>query len=311
MVKDPSSGLRQLLATELPDTAAVRTAYKAARSGPPDVLSPAPDGGQRPAWGTLGAAIDHRIRFALSDAVPSIDGSIGLGIALCGTPFLGRPPATAKALRRAGLELLQEFARLVDEHAPHDRGRSVCLEPTAEDQLARACYVAALFEEAYRSGQLWPGTSLGDADADVTLSQLLAEVPPYVCADIAAVAARADTGLNAVRAHSTAALTRIGPTFAGSTDVDGADADWIAADLLIDVKSTVTPQKLAATDIWQLAGYVLLDYHDEYQIGRVGWYLARAGWLVTWDLTEFLTLLGAKRALPQLRDLTARTLRRT
>ena len=57
-------------------------------------------------------------------------------------------------------------------------------------------------------------------------------------------------------------LITCGPAFAGSTDIGGADADFIVGGLLLDCKATTTPTRLGSTEIGQLAGYLLLDYDD-------------------------------------------------
>lgn len=43
-----------------------------------------------------------------------------------------------------------------------------------------------------------------------------------------------------------------------------ADADLIAAGLLLDLKTAAARSSLGAKDICQLIGYVLLDFDDEY-----------------------------------------------
>src|SRR4051812_7137778 len=82
----------------------------------------------------------------------------------------------------------------------------------------------------------------------------------------------------------------LAPAFAGSRDVGRADADWIAGSLLVDVKATKDPGKLPARDIYQLAGYALLDYPDTHRLDRLGWYHARTGSLSAWDIGDFFAL---------------------
>ncbi|MGP3991521.1 hypothetical protein [Streptomyces sp. 3N207] len=94
-----------------------------------------------------------------------------------------------------------------------------------------------------------------------------------------------------------------GPVFASSDDVGGADADFIVGGLLIDCKVTTRPRTLPRSAVQQLARYLLLDYDDTYGIDRVGLYLPRQGALITWRVPEFLTALGARLPLPQLRTL--------
>jgi hypothetical protein len=101
---------------------------------------------------------------------------------------------------------------------------------------------------------------------------------------------------------------KCGPEFTGSADIGGADADFILGGLLLDCKSTPMPGKLGRDEIYQLAGYLLLDYPDEFGISRVGLYLSRQGATITWDAGEFLRLLGSVMPLPELRDLLRRHL---
>jgi hypothetical protein len=194
MVSDNSSSLRRFLTAEMPDVRAVRSAYRAALPTRVDVVQPMPPGGARPRWSTLGAAIDHRLRYALSD-IASPSGAVTEGIDMSGTPAFGSPWPVAEAIGKAGNDLLGELERLLADHRPFDRRRPVRLPVAAEARLSRACYAAVWFEELYRSGQLWPGTPLGDAGPDFTLDALLAAVPGYAVDDLAAMAELADTGL--------------------------------------------------------------------------------------------------------------------
>ena len=81
--------------------------------------------------------------------------------------------------------------------------------------------------------------------------------------------------------------TILNPTFDGSRDIGGADADVILDDYLIEIKTTVK-QRVAVQWLYQLAGYVLLDYSDKYPLDGVGLYLSRQGLLFKWPLAEFL-----------------------
>jgi len=82
----------------------------------------------------------------------------------------------------------------------------------------------------------------------------------------------------------------LNPTFAGSLDVGGADADFIVDGCLIDMKATISSQ-IRADFLYQLAGYLLLDYHDAYHITSVGIYMVRQGLLLKWDVSAFLQKL--------------------
>ncbi|MBV9444421.1 MAG: AAA family ATPase [Streptosporangiaceae bacterium] len=100
------------------------------------------------------------------------------------------------------------------------------------------------------------------------------------------------------------------PVFAGSTDIGGADADFIVDGLLLDCKATTTPTRLGGSEIGQLAGYLLLDYDDRYRITQVGLYLPRQGATIAWQVPEFLRLLGTDAPLSELRGRLREYLRR-
>ena len=95
----------------------------------------------------------------------------------------------------------------------------------------------------------------------------------------------------------------LNPAFEGSQDVGGADADLILDGCLIDIKATVNP-RVANLWIYQLLGYVLLDYSGQYQIDEVGFYLARQGVLLKLPLQELLNRLSGDltTSLYDLRD---------
>ena len=75
----------------------------------------------------------------------------------------------------------------------------------------------------------------------------------------------------------------LNPNFDGSLDIGGADADLIVEGTLIDIKATIT-QKIRPDWLWQLLGYVLLDYSDRHRINSIGLYMARQGIFFQWDL---------------------------
>ena len=68
----------------------------------------------------------------------------------------------------------------------------------------------------------------------------------------------------------------LNPTFQGSLDVGGADADIIVDKTIIDFKCTA---KIDATTLrsaaLQLLGYILLDYEGKYGISNIMVYLPR------------------------------------
>lgn len=94
----------------------------------------------------------------------------------------------------------------------------------------------------------------------------------------------------------------LNPTFDGSRDVGGADADLIVDGCLIDIKTTINP-RLSAKWLYQLLGYTLLDYSDRYLIREVAIYFARQQQLIKWPLDALVSnLAGGSIPLNHLRE---------
>ena len=95
-----------------------------------------------------------------------------------------------------------------------------------------------------------------------------------------------------------------GPTFLGSSYVNGADADLIMDSCLLDVKTTIRPTTNLAKNLRQLIGYTLLDWDDGYNLESAGFYFSRQGQLVAWPLEELLrqTTNDQSASLQELRD---------
>jgi hypothetical protein len=81
------------------------------------------------------------------------------------------------------------------------------------------------------------------------------------------------------------------PTFQGSTDVGGADADFIVDGCLVDIKTTKS-RTLAREHVYQPLGYVLLDYEDEHGINGIGYYSSRVPALTQWPLDQLIDELS-------------------
>ncbi len=338
LLTDKSSRLVHFMGDQFPGTGEALIAYRVRLPIGVEAVRPQLAAGVKPAWSTLGIAIDNRLRLALTprglktgavargvggiverylrlrgagrdiaSAIPAVfahDGSpIEDELILAGYDESLAPFGLeiSRALLRAGIALLGEADRIVKQHHPHDRTRSVLLPSDVERRLDSICYAAAWYEETFRAATIFPGTVLGDATATLTLDGLLTAVPEYVIDDMAQVVGLAVDGLATIRDAASPDQVNVGPTFAGSPLVGGADADWIAGALLCDVKSTTTPRRLEARDVWQLIGYTLLDYDDRHGIKQVGWYLSRLGRLVSWDLSDFLRILKARAPIAELR----------
>jgi hypothetical protein len=243
-----------------------------------------------PEWAALGHAIDYRLRLFLGRPLGD---PVRAGVQYIGSgePLRGAPDAPSRAaLGAAGEQLLAVLDRYL-------AGR-VSL---TEEQLCWLCFVAASYEDVYRTGEVRRHSMLASASPDAGLREVVAAVPGYVADDVTRQLALAPPTFEPFRSLPRH-LVVCGPVFAGSADIGGADADFLVDGLLLDCKATVTPSRLGDAEIYQLAGYLLLDYGDQYRIDRLGLYLSRQGAAVTWGVREFLRLLGAGEPLPVLRE---------
>ena len=165
-----------------------------------------------------------------------------------------------------------------------------------EDELNRHCIVLALLEEVVRAG-LRPNSQLAvgefaDAESLISIAQ------PHWLDDLRELSWKFYDEFNHLltRAHV------VNPTFDGSVDVRGADADLIVDGTLIEIKTSVK-QEIQSDWLWQLLGYVLLDYSDFHRIHSIGLYMSRQGILFQWDLDEAVGVLrsGNSISIEQLR----------
>lgn len=86
----------------------------------------------------------------------------------------------------------------------------------------------------------------------------------------------------------------IGPTFAQSGPLGGADADLIYDGTLLDLKSTSTPRVLGRIELWQLLGYLFADTEDAYRIRQVGFGALRRRRSIFWPSQRLLDLLAGR-----------------
>jgi hypothetical protein len=74
-----------------------------------------------------------------------------------------------------------------------------------------------------------------------------------------------------------------------------ADADLIAAGLLLDLK-TDSKFSLGVAVMFQIMGYVLLDFDDAYGLTELGVFSARYAHVATWELNALLDELAGHLA---------------
>ena len=303
-LNDPESLLSAFMAAQFPQVREFSAAFRAVRPADGEALQPPVEAGTRVAWGTSmpRSTTGYGTRSLTAARCPR-----RLSAAWPGHSGL-QPLRLETAVRRAGDDLEVMLSELIAAEQPASRSRPLLLPGAAEERFARLCYAMAWFEEVYRTRRLWPGTPLGEAGPGFTVKQLLEAVPGYAVEDLMAQAEVASGALGELRAACPPCQVHAGPDFAGSSDVGGADADLIVGGLLIDVKATVAPSRLRKPEFYQLLGYALLDYDDEYGIDGLGFYLSRFGRLITWPVEEYLAMLGSSRSLPRLRTACAAAL---
>ncbi len=301
-LNDSKSPLSRFMARELPATSRITGSVRSRLPLRPRTVTPQAAG--RPDYRSLGRAIDRRLRIAFGSPVDSIlvEGVFYAGIDVAAVATR----AAGQAVHGIGQALLSE---LKGQPAAHDG--TLTRPRRDEERLSRLCFVASHFEEVKRAG-LRPGNPLLQLGAAAVLDDLLDQVPPYVPDDIAGQVELAEADHLGWVTRQPVDKRICAPVFSGSNDVDGADADFIAEGHLIHCKATTRPDHFGSRrEVHQLAGYLLLDYEDEYALNKVSFYLSRQGQLVTWSTQEFLDLLGARRSLSELRAALCQTAARS
>lgn len=248
--------------------------------------------------GTLGGAADWLLRFMLHPA-PSLE------LAITGAGFFGERSGMLVALAEIARSLGMSSGAATST-AGRGFGGPVAGNDADPESLARACWVLSLLTEVFRVGQVAAASGplsrfLESRAPRASADSLLALAPPAVLDQLGALRDVYETDLIPVLALRPGRWY-LGPTFTGSRLVR-ADADLIAAGLLIDLKTAAAKPSLGVKEAFQLIGYALLDFDDAYQLDVVGIFSARYAYLATWDLRELLDrLAGHAVSLARTRD---------
>ncbi|MBB5866879.1 hypothetical protein F4553_000258 [Allocatelliglobosispora scoriae] len=242
--------------------------------------------------GTLGTAFDWAVRFQLHP-FPSPD------LALAGV--WRRSPALADA----AMDLILRLGIAVDDDGA--AGVATFTGPAAgstadRELLLRGCWALALLTEVFRIGGVHPQSALAalDGGGRIDADDLLAIAPTAAVDELGQLADLAATALVAPIAQRTG-VWALGPAFEGSR-LMAADADFIAGGLLVEMKSGLGGKRadgtrrlgLDGSTLYQLLGYALLDFADEYALDSVAVYAARYGHLARWPLAELLRELTGR-----------------
>jgi hypothetical protein len=239
--------------------------------------------------GTVGTAADWLLRFLLHPS-PSLELATR-GAVLCGA----QPPRPGQGMLPALEELAQTLGMTCADFRPDRRSFDgpVTGNNAEPGHLARACWVLALLTEVYRGGPVvaWRGPLGQFRGRRPSVTGLLALAPPTAVDQLGQFRAVFESALLPELANRPG-MWAIGPTLAGSALI-AADADLIAGGLLADLK-TSKKLSLGVTDLFQLLGYTLLDYDDEFGINMVGIFSARYAYLATWDIGGLLGELAGQ-----------------
>ncbi len=281
LLDDRHGPVREFFEARLPN---VRLMQDQWRAGGKCTILPA----EPVSWGLVGAAFDYRIRYLFTITPPerfvAADGA-----------NLAYP-----RLRSCFINLSAGVNEFLDAHDP--RARSLGHD---EPELARYCYVLAMYESLYRAAVA--DSPLFTLSIGAAVSDQLGLAPH---SDVADLVALTEGSVRAFDGWFTKPVIA-NPTFAGSLDVGGADADLILDHCLIDIKTTKQPG-LDRKMIYQLVGYVLLDYDDQYEINDLAFYSSRVPMLIRWPLNQLIGDMsegretvtglrtGLRRALAQL-----------
>ncbi len=243
--------------------------------------------------GTIGTAFDTAMRLL-------IDPHPNLGDALSGAANVGQPAFIAF---RALIEVLGASATPRGDRVPGGDPIDSPLQVRRRDSdlLVRACWPLALATEVYRSGA-HPASPLIEylsRTARPTGEGLLSLTSDRTAAEISALVELAQDNLLAPLATK-AAPWFLGPIFTASQWMK-ADADLIAGDMLVEIKTHLGDNKagarvpdLSLATLRQMIGYVLHDVDDRYRLDRLGIYEARYGTLIAWPLQQFLDKLAGR-----------------
>jgi hypothetical protein len=283
-IKDPNSPVTKFLKEYFPNIPVVTKEIKFQVENP-DTIRPA-DVNKYP-YTTIGTAIDYRIRYYF--AITPVEDLVAHN--LIKTSSDNKTTVYSTSLNP---DLIDEFFGSLDDKLEHLRPVGRELERVDEELIARYCYVLALFEAAWRGG-----TDFADPKC-ATVADLLNIAQPHSVDDMCNLSWL----FHKCHGNLTSSKAILNPTFDGSRDI-AADADLIIDDYLIEIKTTVNPTSITRQGLYQLIGYVLLDYSNRYKLRGVGFYMARQGLLLKWELSEFLTKITGQKN-PSLVDLRTR-----
>jgi len=245
-LRDSKSPVRRFLYDRFPNGAGVAKSYRTQLAA---ATTMRPEGSLP--WSTSGVALDYRIRYYFaptsSKELRAWDGADNFGGGVPsyrGAPAIDDTPAinrwTGETVEEATSKgvIVQDFFDGLDAQLEKLSPKGKRLDRQDEATLNRYCWGLALFEHAARTGVVdEPLLSVSSYEALVALPEN----------DWIDDLSRLSWGFYEHAHDQLAQPVILNPTFAGSFDVAGADADLILNGCLIDIKSTINSRLSRST----------------------------------------------------------------
>jgi len=248
-------------------------------------------------------AIDYRIRYSF-DLTPGRRLKAWKGaMLLTGLPSIPANENGEMVIKQNpySLQLIQSFFDQLDATVKKVAPVGRRLEGVPDKELTRYCYVLSLFEQLYRNFSVsFRYSPLIKPVPKQNIDELLDIPQEAAIDDLCALSTLFYDNYHDLLSHHTI----LNPDFTGMGNISESDGDLIIDRCLIEVKTSIEPEVKSHT-LWQLAGYLLLDYDDIYHFDSVSIYMARQGVLLSpWSISDFLRLLTGDNTvtLPQLRQ---------
>jgi hypothetical protein len=300
-LKNPDSPLSGFLREFLPNTAPVAANYRAQLA---DAKTVRPEKNGRYDWAAVGHTVEYRLLMGIGYR-PEYEPIPGTGSPKLPGVVRAASYGVGAALRQAeitGNDIWQKVAGLglgLADQMPDVAGPVPETLTDDEAHLIRVLYVQSWFEALFRSGRLH--SALTDSSTD---EELLSRVPDAAVQDVWEVSYASWPAWREFRSVPQG-VVHYNPVMPLSLGIP-ADGDVVVDGLLVDVKTTINPNKIGVSEIYQLAGYLLMDTRDRYGMNACALAMSRQGVMVRWDGDQFLRMLSQGRygleSLPTLRE---------
>ncbi len=231
----------------------------------------------------VGTAIDYRIRYYF-DITPSTELAAYRGARVANKLYYH--PMTGECISPIfPTDFTANFFKNLENTLKRIKPVNRLLDQISEELLARYCVILAYFEALFRAGRSI-NSPLHTLSQKATLQDLLNLPEPSFIKDVMDLSKSFYEDAKSLFDKP----CKLNPTFDGTNDIGGADADFILEDTLYEIKtvSDLNPSCFREA-IYQLLGYVLLDYSDSHHIRKIGIYFTRQRQF--WSIPLYLFLI--------------------